>query len=95
MKSTAYGLTFDLGFPKANERVRGAYVKRFALYLIRWQLSTPILAPVVAIIKHSPTPFGSPQDWLAASVANFIGGCIFFNIDKYLFRGEIRRSADG
>jgi DNA-directed RNA polymerase subunit RPC12/RpoP len=51
-------------------------LKRFILYLCRWQLSTPILWPVV--------------NWLGAGVAsvvvaNLIGGAIFFWVDKFIF----------
>ncbi len=57
--------------------------KQFWLYMIRWQLSTPILAPVIAWIKNSSTWFNA-EDWMAASIANLIGGFIFYWIDKYL-----------
>ena len=60
-------------------------MKRFLLYLLRWQLSTPILAPVVAFFKHSPNIFGTPEDWIGATVANLIGGSIFFWIDRFIF----------
>jgi hypothetical protein len=61
---------------------------KFILYLIRWQLSTPILAPIVAIFKHSPSMFGSREDWIAATIANLIGGCIFFWVDRFIFRSK-------
>lgn len=64
---------------------RRAFIKSYLLYLIRWQLSTPILAPVIAIFKHSPTPFGTAEDWLGSSVANLIGGCIFYFVDRWIF----------
>jgi hypothetical protein len=64
-------------------------IKRYILYLIRWQLSTPILAPIIAIFKHSPNLFGTGTDWLAASVANLIGGLIFFWVDKFIFSYKI------
>lgn len=59
--------------------------KRYTLYLIRWQLSTPILAPIVSYFKHSPSIFGTVQDWEAAAIANLIGGLIFYWIDRYIF----------
>ena len=53
-------------------------VKRYGLYLVRWQLSTPILAVVLY--------------WLAAAgeltatvVANLIGGLLFFWVDTFIF----------
>lgn len=69
-------------------------MKRFILYLIRWQLSTPILAPVVAITKNFPQIlggnynipwFGTPEDWIGAAIANLIGGSIFFWVDRFIF----------
>jgi hypothetical protein len=59
---------------------------KYALYLIRWQLSTPILAPIVAYYKHSASLFGTSEDWIAATIANVIGGLIFFWIDRFIFQ---------
>lgn len=56
--------------------------KKYFLYLIRWQLSTPILA--IALIWLNP--FGQ---WPATIVANFIGGLIFFWVDKFIFTSKI------
>lgn len=61
---------------------------KFILYLIRWQLSTIILAPAVAYFKHSPSMFGTREDWIAATVANLIGGCIFFWVDRFIFKSK-------
>jgi len=63
-------------------------IKRYLLYLIRWQLSTPILAPIIALIKGSPI-WGTPKDWIGAAVANLIGGLIFFWVDKYIFTSNV------
>ena len=62
--------------------------KRYGLYLIRWQLSTPILAPVVAIFKGSPSYFGGLDDWMGAAIANLIGGLIFFWVDRFIFTSQ-------
>ncbi len=62
--------------------------KRYFLYLIRWQLSTPILAPIVAWVKHSPSILGTPEDWYAAGIANLIGGLIFFWVDLFIFKSQ-------
>lgn len=59
--------------------------KRYSLYLIRWQLSTPLLAPIVAYFKHSSSVFGTREDWIAATIANLIGGLIFFWVDSFIF----------
>jgi len=63
-------------------------IKKYLLYLLRWQLSTPILAlSVVWFYALGPT--------LASVIANIIGGLIFFWVDRWIFtktdilRGEI------
>jgi len=61
---------------------------RFLLYLFRWQLSTIILAPSVAFFKHSPSIWGTKEDWIAAIIANLIGGCIFFWVDRFIFKSK-------
>ena len=53
--------------------------KRFLLYLLRWQLSTPILALCLCWL-----PFNTIINTI---VANLIGGIIFFFIDKKIFGG--------
>ena len=60
-------------------------IRRYLLYLLRWQLSTPILAPVIAWFKHSSNPFGTREDWIGSAVANIIGGLIFFWVDRFIF----------
>lgn len=62
--------------------------KRYFLYLVRWQLSTPILAPVIAYFKHSPSVFGTKEDWIGSTVANLIGGLIFFWVDMFIFTSK-------
>lgn len=52
--------------------------KQYALYLLRWQLSTPILAVVIYLL--------SSYDILTATIiANLIGGLIFYWVDKLIF----------
>lgn len=56
-------------------------LKRYGLYLLRWQLSTPILAAVLYLL--------SMIDKITATViANLIGGLIFFWVDKFIFTSE-------
>jgi len=55
--------------------------KQYFLYLLRWQASTFILAPVLAILT-------TLNPWVAASIANLIGGLIFFWIDKFIFKNS-------
>ena len=54
-------------------------MKRLLIYLFRWQLSTPILAVVVGCLAHL-------GEWWAAACANLIGGLIFYNVDRWIFR---------
>lgn len=64
-------------------------LKQYAVYLIRWQLSTPLLAPIVAFFKGSESIFGTTTDWVAASVANLIGGIIFYWVDRFIFTSKM------
>jgi bacteriorhodopsin len=51
---------------------------KFIIYLIRWQLSTPILAITMVLLANFNT-------WAATILANLIGGCIFFFVDRIIF----------
>lgn len=54
-------------------------MKKYILYLIRWQLSTPLLAICLNWL--------SDMDVLWATIiSNLIGGLIFFWVDKYIFK---------
>ena len=63
-------------FKKAHMLLK---VKRFLMYAFRWQLSTPILALVMWQLEDKMGYIGSTV------VANFIGACIFYWVDKYIF----------
>lgn len=53
---------------------------RFLLYLLRWQLSTPVLW--LCLLWLAPH-----LDKLTATIiANLIGGILFFFVDKRIFR---------
>ena len=55
--------------------------KRYGLYLLRWQLSTPILAGVLFVLAR--------VDQITATViANLIGGLIFFWVDMFIFTSK-------
>ena len=56
-------------------------IKKYFLYLMRWQLSTPILAAVLLLMA-------SQNKLWATVVANFIGGLIFFWVDRLIFSHE-------
>ncbi len=53
-------------------------MKKFFLYLVRWQLSSPILAVCMVWM-------GGWNVAIATIVANLIGGCIFFWVDRWIF----------
>ena len=53
-------------------------MKKFFLYLIRWQLSSPILAVCLVWM-------GGWNVVVATIAANLIGGCIFFWVDRWIF----------
>ncbi len=53
-------------------------MKKFFLYLVRWQLSSPILAICMVWM-------GGWNVAIATIVANLIGGCIFFWVDRWIF----------
>lgn len=53
-------------------------IKKYILYLIRWQLSTPILALVLILLADMNTLH-------ATIIANLIGGLIFFWVDRLIF----------
>ena len=55
--------------------------KRFWLYLLQWQVSTPQLA-VIGIL------FASIGQWVATIVANLIGLLIFFWVDPFIFTSQ-------
>jgi hypothetical protein len=59
--------------------------KRYLAYLFRWQLSTPILGWVVA---YMATNMAVNDTMVSASVANLIGGLIFFWVDQYIFTSK-------
>jgi DNA-directed RNA polymerase subunit RPC12/RpoP len=56
-------------------------LKRYGLYLFRWQLSTPILAAALYLL--------SMVDKVTATiVANLVGGLIFFWVDMFIFTSD-------
>ena len=52
-------------------------MKKFVLYILRWQLSTPILAFVLCMLHTN--------ELLETIIANLIGGIIFFWVDRKIF----------
>lgn len=58
-------------------------IKTYIIYLARWQLSTPILTLILIMMAKRTT-----NKWVAAAIANLVGGLIFFWIDKWIFEGR-------
>ena len=63
-------------------------LKKLLLYAFRWQLSSPILAVVMAIVKGTPNWFGTAEEWKAAAIANLVGSLIFFWVDRFIFTSK-------
>ena len=58
-------------------------MQRFLMYLMRWQLSSPILVACLLLMTESIGVF-----W-ATILSNLIGGAIFYWVDKWILtRGE-------
>ncbi|MCL2546725.1 MAG: hypothetical protein FWE06_05965 [Oscillospiraceae bacterium] len=57
-------------------------LKKYAMYLLRWQLSTPILAAVLWLLASHTSAL------IATIVANLIGGLIFFWVDRFIFKSK-------
>ena len=57
-------------------------MKKFLLYWLRWLASTPILALSTFLLS------AAIGDFWAAFVANSIGACIFFWVDKIIFKED-------
>lgn len=53
--------------------------KRFIMYALRWQLSTPVYACVLYCVNDK---YGYTTKTI---IANFIGACIFYWIDRFIF----------
>ena len=58
-------------------------MNKLGLYMLRWQLSTPILALVPIAIEEM---CGNASFWTAAFISNLIGSLIFYWVDRKIFR---------
>ena len=55
------------------------FIERYLFYIIRWQLSTPVMTPITMLVDATI---------LGAISANLVGGLIFFWIDKFIFSSD-------
>ena len=62
-------------------------MRRLPKYMIRWQLSTPILA----LIPYFLLKIDISNFWISAFIANLVGSLIFFKIDEYIFSKNLTR----
>jgi hypothetical protein len=58
-------------------------IKTYLLYLLRWQLSTPILYICINYL---------PFDNFKTIISNLIGGLIFFWVDRLIFKKSGKKS---
>jgi len=56
-------------------------MKSFLFYVFRWQLSTPILGYVMALMGSST----SSESYKSAVIANLVGSLIFYWVDIITF----------
>lgn len=59
--------------------------RKFGLYALRWQLSGLVLAPCISF-------FSTWNAIAVACIANFIGACIFFFVDREIFKNKDARN---
>jgi len=57
---------------------QNALLKQYIIYLVRWQLSTPVLWAVLYLMAGYPM-------WESAIISNLVGGLIFFWVDRKIF----------
>jgi hypothetical protein len=55
-------------------------IEKLSFYVLRWQLSTPILYLVMAFVKLPEIE--------KVVLANFIGALVFFPVDELIFKSK-------
>ncbi len=60
---------------------------KYVLYLLRWQLSTPILFLCIQLMQFSSI--------VETILANLIGGLIFFWVDRIIFKNKEAPKKEG
>lgn len=58
--------------------------KQYGLYLLRWQLSSPILAIVLWLLSDCNVV-------VTTIIANLIGGLIFYHVDSLIFAHKFKK----
>lgn len=62
--------------------------KQYLVYLLRWQLSTPIVATVLNLLADIPVLW-------ATVIANLVGAIIMFPIDRFIFLSDRKKNQQG
>ena len=58
---------------------------RYGIYHLRWQISAFVMMLPMTVLEY----FGLPL-WLNLMIGQFIGACIFWEIDKKIFSSKLR-----
>ena len=53
--------------------------KQYGIYHGRWQLSTIVMAGPITLLSAHFSP------WLALALAQVVGACVFWYVDKWIF----------
>ena len=61
--------------------------KKYIFYHFRWQTSGFVIAPVIYLLDGNPI--------LAAIIGNFIGACLYWFLDKWLFSHKKQEESNG
>ena len=64
-------------------------LRRFLLYMLRWQCSTPVLAGVLIWLNGKFSTNSTLDFIIVTIIANAIGAALFFWIDRYIFGQRI------
>ena len=68
---------------KVFTKIKHFPIGNLGFYILRWQLSTPVLYIVYKLLgSNVETPL------YAVVIANFIGALMFYNVDKLIFRSR-------
>jgi len=63
------------------KKIKNFPIGNLGFYIIRWQLSTPVLYMVYKLLGNNvETPL------YAVIIANFIGAIMFYKVDQLIFR---------
>lgn len=59
--------------------------KSLIQYILRWELSTPVLAVIMSMFSNQ---YGFI---MSAILANFIGALLFYHVDGWIFKRKMER----